>query len=163
MMMMMIMIMIMIMSMGWDYVSELRPPTCLLFIPHVIHEHWEPWWNYIDRGNFWFVLQWPLLVLRGESSSSKAKGTGEGNDEFLLTKYLFYTSQDSLTCRKMLRHVADGFTFALKKGVLREFYRSLKLSSSVGFKPTNLGSNDNDTNHYTTENDTLEVYRCCAF
>jgi hypothetical protein len=113
--------------------------------------------------NFWFVLQWPLLVLREESSSSKAKGTGEGNDEFLLTKYLFYTSQDSLTCRKMLRHVADGFTFALKKGVLREFYRSLKLSSSVGFKPANLGSNDNDTNHYTTENDTLEVYRSCVF
>jgi hypothetical protein len=31
--------MIMIMSMGRDYVSELRPPTGLLFIPQVIYEH----------------------------------------------------------------------------------------------------------------------------
>jgi hypothetical protein len=30
---------IMFMSMGWDYVSELRPPTSLLFIPHL-----QPWW-----------------------------------------------------------------------------------------------------------------------
>jgi len=28
--------MIMIMSMGWDYVSELRPPTDLLLIPQMI-------------------------------------------------------------------------------------------------------------------------------
>jgi hypothetical protein len=29
---------------GWDCVSELRPPTGLLFIPRVICEHGEPWW-----------------------------------------------------------------------------------------------------------------------
>jgi hypothetical protein len=39
-----------IMSMGFDYVSELRPPTGLLFIPQVIYEHGDPWWNKIDRG-----------------------------------------------------------------------------------------------------------------
>jgi hypothetical protein len=39
-----------IMSMGWDYVSELRRPTGILFIPQVIYEHGEPWWNDIDRG-----------------------------------------------------------------------------------------------------------------
>jgi hypothetical protein len=38
-----------IMSMGCDYVSELRQPTGLLFIPQVIYEHEEPWWNDIDR------------------------------------------------------------------------------------------------------------------
>jgi hypothetical protein len=38
------------MLMRWDYVSELRP-TGLLFIPQVIYEHGEPWWNAIDRGN----------------------------------------------------------------------------------------------------------------
>jgi hypothetical protein len=40
----------MIMSMGRDHVSELRPPTGLLFIPQVIYEHGEPWWNDNDRG-----------------------------------------------------------------------------------------------------------------
>jgi hypothetical protein len=30
--------------MGWEYVSELRPPTGLFFIPRVICEHGEPWW-----------------------------------------------------------------------------------------------------------------------
>jgi hypothetical protein len=38
------------MSMGWDYVSELRPPTALLFIPRVIQERGGSWWNDIDRG-----------------------------------------------------------------------------------------------------------------
>jgi hypothetical protein len=32
-----------------ETVSELRPPTGLLFIPQVIYEHGEPWWNYTDR------------------------------------------------------------------------------------------------------------------
>jgi len=36
------------MSMGWDYVSELRSPTGLLFILQVIHEHGKPWQN--DNG-----------------------------------------------------------------------------------------------------------------
>jgi hypothetical protein len=42
--------MMVLMSMGWDYVSELRPPTGLLFIHQVIHEHGEWWWNDVDRG-----------------------------------------------------------------------------------------------------------------
>jgi hypothetical protein len=36
------------MSMGWNYVSELRLPTGLLFIPQVIFKYGEPRWN-IDR------------------------------------------------------------------------------------------------------------------
>jgi hypothetical protein len=36
---------IMITAMGWDYVSEIRPQTGLLFIPQMIHKHAEPWWN----------------------------------------------------------------------------------------------------------------------
>jgi hypothetical protein len=36
--------------MGWDYVSELPPPACLLFIPNVACEHGEPWWNDTDRA-----------------------------------------------------------------------------------------------------------------
>jgi hypothetical protein len=38
------------MSMGRDYVSELRPPTGLLFIPQIIYEYEQPRWNDTDRG-----------------------------------------------------------------------------------------------------------------
>jgi hypothetical protein len=36
-------------SMRWDYVSELWPPTGLLFAPHTIYEYGELRWNDIDR------------------------------------------------------------------------------------------------------------------
>jgi hypothetical protein len=36
--------------MEWDYVSELRPSTCVLFIPQLIYECGERWWNDINRG-----------------------------------------------------------------------------------------------------------------
>jgi hypothetical protein len=38
------------MSVGWEYVSELWSPMDLLFIPKMIHEHGEPWWNAIYKG-----------------------------------------------------------------------------------------------------------------
>jgi hypothetical protein len=37
-------------AMGQDIVPELRPPTGLLFIPQMIHELGDPWWNDTDRG-----------------------------------------------------------------------------------------------------------------
>jgi hypothetical protein len=43
------MIIVIIASMGRDYVSELQSPLGLLFIPQVIYEHGEQWWNDIDR------------------------------------------------------------------------------------------------------------------
>jgi hypothetical protein len=36
-------------SMGWDFVSELRLPTGLLFIHQMIPMYWEPRWDDIDR------------------------------------------------------------------------------------------------------------------
>jgi hypothetical protein len=38
------------MSMGWSYVSELRPQTGLFFFPQVIYEYGERRWNDTDRG-----------------------------------------------------------------------------------------------------------------
>jgi hypothetical protein len=29
---------------------SLKSPSGLLFIPQVIYEYGEPWWNYTDRG-----------------------------------------------------------------------------------------------------------------
>jgi hypothetical protein len=42
----------MIMLMGSGYVSELQPLMGILFIPHVVYEHGEQWWNDIGRGKF---------------------------------------------------------------------------------------------------------------
>jgi hypothetical protein len=70
-----------------------------------------------------FVLKRQLLTCPPEvpgnttkSSSSNAGGTGKGNYEFSLTKYLF---QWSLKCRKTLQYGADGFTSPPKEVVLR--------------------------------------------
>jgi hypothetical protein len=54
------------MSMWWDYVSVLRPPTGLLFIPQIICEYGEPQWNDIDRGKL-LIRQ---LELSGNPTSS---------------------------------------------------------------------------------------------
>jgi hypothetical protein len=43
-------LLLLFMLMEWDYISELQPPTGLLFIPQVIYEYREPQWNDIDRG-----------------------------------------------------------------------------------------------------------------
>jgi hypothetical protein len=45
-----LMFLMLFMSMGWDYVSELRPLTGLLFIPQKMYESGEPRWNNINIG-----------------------------------------------------------------------------------------------------------------
>jgi hypothetical protein len=72
-----------------------------------------------------------------QSSSSKARGTGRGNDKFCLMKYLIF--------QRVLQH--DSFTSPLKEGMLRNFY------CSAGFEPVNLGSSGKHTNHLATEDD----------
>jgi hypothetical protein len=66
---------------------ELQPPIRLLFIPQVIYEHKEPWWNDIYRRTP-LILQLELWQSYQQTSSTKASGTGKGNDEFILMKYL---------------------------------------------------------------------------
>jgi hypothetical protein len=66
------------MSVWWDYVSELRSPTGILFIPQVIYEYGERWWNSVDR---WKFLIFPPEICGSSSSShlvpSKRKGRRE--------------------------------------------------------------------------------------
>jgi hypothetical protein len=54
----------MMMSMGCDYISDMQAPMGLLFIPQVIYEHGEPWWNHIERENSLFVYQSSLAILQ---------------------------------------------------------------------------------------------------
>jgi hypothetical protein len=42
---------VLFMSIGWDNVSEMRPPKGLLFISQVMYEYGEARWNNTDRGN----------------------------------------------------------------------------------------------------------------
>jgi hypothetical protein len=62
-----------------------------------------------------------------------------------------------LTCRKILRHGADGFTSPPKEVVLWMYMTPKNQSLSAGFEPANLGSNGKHDNHYTTEDDSIVV------
>jgi hypothetical protein len=68
----------------------MRPPTGLSFIPQVIHNLGEPWWNVIDRGKTPDLSITALLQSYQQSSSSKVEGTGEEIDQFCFTNYLFH-------------------------------------------------------------------------
>jgi hypothetical protein len=125
------MMMTTIMPMGWGYVSELRLPPVLLFIPHVIYEHGETWWNGIDRGKHSSTRA--LWKSHQQSHSSKAGETDEGNYWFYLAKYPFNTSKGFLICRKIydMRHPV---LLPLRKKASFGFYRPWP-----GFNPLTLG------------------------
>jgi hypothetical protein len=62
---------LMIMSMGWDYVSEFRPPTGLLFIP---------WWYMSTENHGWMILTWENSWFVHQNASGKT------NSSHLVTK-----------------------------------------------------------------------------
>jgi hypothetical protein len=96
--MMMMLIIIIIMSLGWDYVSELRLPMGLLFIPR-----WYMDVENIDvtnrQGKIPDSSITSLWQFYQQSSCNEAGGHDEGNS-FLFQISLAY-SQGSLTCRKI--------------------------------------------------------------
>jgi hypothetical protein len=147
----MMMIIIIIMSMGWDYVSELKLPTVLLFIPHMSMEKHG---GMISKGVNWVIHQSSLTILRAESSSTKQL---KWRSKWWIrpTKYLCsYYFGRYFKCRKIL-HGANGITTSPKEGVLRIFIFILKNhpSPSAEFEPANFDSNDKQANYYTTEDD----------
>jgi hypothetical protein len=166
----------MIMPMEWDYVSELRPPTGLLLIPYVIYEHEEPWLM-TSTGEISRLVQGALgqaLVIILSSSYSppwkseishlvaNREDLGEGNDGFCLRNISFILVE-FLTCRKILRRGAFGFTSLPKEGVLRISIALISPSPlqclnprTLGptvctVTPANFGPNSMYTNYYTTK------------
>jgi hypothetical protein len=73
-----------------------------LFIPQVIYEHGEPWWNDISRGK--------LLIHPPELQPDLVK-------ELWHSKYLCSYFEMIFTCHKIDQHGANGFTSLLKEGV----------------------------------------------
>jgi hypothetical protein len=53
------------------HISELRPPSGVLFILRVIYKHGETWWNDIDRKISSFIHHSYLAFLPVQSSGSK--------------------------------------------------------------------------------------------
>jgi hypothetical protein len=90
------------MSMGSDYVSKLRPPMGILFIPQVIHENGLPRWNDINRAKF--LIHPPQLSGNPRSSHIVANQgeLGKGDDEFGLWKYLCSYFKVIFTLSKIL-------------------------------------------------------------
>jgi hypothetical protein len=62
----------------------------------------------------------------------------------------FILRRDFLTCRKILRRRADGFTSLQREAC---FVALKNPSLSAKFEPSNYGSNGKHANHYTTEDD----------
>jgi hypothetical protein len=140
-----IVVVVVIMSMGWDYVSDLQPPAGLLFIPHMIYELENAWWNDVDRGklirppDLWQSYQQSHLV------ASISNGQAKGIMNLTLRSIFIHTCKWFLTCHKILWRGADGFTSPPKEGVLRIFV------APIAFEPANLWSNVMHADHYTFE------------
>jgi hypothetical protein len=113
-----------ILLMGWDYVSELLPITGLSFIPQVIYEYGEPWWN--DDVNRRKLLT-HLATLPAETSGSKQDEWAKGMKSISVHTYKWF-----FTCHKILQHGASSFTSPLKEGVLWTFLVLKNPSSRPG-------------------------------
>jgi hypothetical protein len=105
--------------MGWGYVSELRPPTDLLFILQAIDAY------------LWQSYHQSHLVAKPEEP-------GERDYEFGVRSFFVHTWKWFL-CRKILRQGADSFTSCPKEGVLRIFIVRKNPSTRPGLKPRTLG------------------------
>jgi hypothetical protein len=74
---------------GWDYVSELRPPTRLLSITQAIHEYGRQQRNDTDRGKLMIL---PPKVSSNSTSThlvAMQEEHGEGNAKFYLRSISF--------------------------------------------------------------------------
>jgi hypothetical protein len=108
------------MSIVWDYVSELRPQTFLLFIHQMIYEHGEPWWNDIDRRKP--LIRPPELSHNLTSSHLIARRRNRRREWWIWPCEVFCSYLPStFTLRKILRHGASGFTSVQKESALGIF------------------------------------------
>jgi hypothetical protein len=98
--------------MGWDYVSELRPPTGQLLIPQVTYEHREPWWNDIDNGKYDSSTWGPWQSYKHEHLVAKQEELAKEIMNLAFEVSLSILRSDFFACCKILQEV-DGFTFPL--------------------------------------------------
>jgi hypothetical protein len=68
-------------------------------------------------------------------------------------KYLCSCFEGILSCCKILRYWADGFSSPPKESVVRIFIALKNPSHSAGIEPLKLLSSGKHPSHYTTEDD----------
>jgi hypothetical protein len=152
------------MSMGWDCVSELRPPTGLLLIPQVIWT-WKAMVEWRRQGK--------LLILTPELSGNPTSShlvtqqekLTERNDESGLMKYLcsYFLGIFNMLCNLTTWGWRLYFPSEAKR--VAEVTALKNPSLSAGNGPVNLASNGKHTSHYTTEDDLVAqlVKKCRTF
>jgi hypothetical protein len=80
------------MSMGQDFVSDLRPPAGLLFIPEVIYEYGESLWNNdVDRGKLICPLELSGNIYQQSRLVAKQEKHGEEMLDFTYEVSLSYS------------------------------------------------------------------------
>jgi hypothetical protein len=80
------------MSMGQDFVSELRPPAGLFFIPEVIYEYGESLWNNdVVRGKLICPLQLSGNLYQQSRLVAKQEERGEKMLDFAYEVPLSYS------------------------------------------------------------------------
>jgi hypothetical protein len=122
--------------MGWDYISELRPPTA-----HPSADMWA--WRamvamIMPPGYNSFLAYQSSLAVLPEETSGESRRNGRRSDNSAYQYYLKYL-KGSLTCRKILRHGISGFTSSPKEGVLRIFIALKNPSPQSSLNPLPLG------------------------
>jgi hypothetical protein len=135
------------MSMGWNYVSELQPPTGLLFIPQLIYGAWR---MISIRGNSWFVHLSALIILATESSGREKEELAKGIMNLALRSIFGHTCKWCFICHSLTTW-GLRLSFPSEGRRAADFYRPWKFIVSTEFEPANFGSNVKHANHYTTE------------
>jgi hypothetical protein len=143
----MMMMIIIIMSVGWDYVSELRPPKGLFFIPRMIYEQREPRWNDANKENSWFFHHSSLAVVPSHPIACRSDGRQEW--EFGLAKYFYSHLQMIVSCRKNLS--TWDFDFISFRWIYCGFLSPLKIHRLCRVWTLDTWVYGKHANHYTTE------------
>jgi hypothetical protein len=113
--------------------------------------------EWYQQGNSWFIYQSSLEIVQGSHLAANQEEPAKEIMNFALGS-LFHTWKGSLTCRKILRHGADGFTSPSNEGVLRTFIALKNPSPLARFEHANLGSNGKHANQQITEDDLRDIY-----
>jgi hypothetical protein len=145
-------IIIIIMSMRREYISKLRPPTDLLFIPQEIYGHEQAWWNNIERVKL--LNRAPELSGNPTISHLVAKQEKLAKEMNLALRNIFiHTTEGYLTRCKILQNGVTALFSARSKACCEIFIALKYPSASAGSEPTYLGANSKHASHYTTEDD----------
>jgi hypothetical protein len=135
-------ILLLFMSMGWDCVSELRPPTGIFFIIQMIYQYGQPQWNDIDSENKKTPINtyqiatlsttnstWTYLGLRGERSETNplSHGTAHPPVTYSLVYFqIFLSASRSHT-------PTFYYTFIVWDQILRPYKTASKINITFTF------------------------------